>query len=178
MRRPRGSAELAPDARHDAEAESRAPAAGIGHREHGVTGFGCGVGPFDRGDIAGVDGQDREVTVEVGGSDLGGLDPAVGEGHLGLFVPDVVGVGGDEAGSDDHAAASTPDTHDGGAGGEGDLVAGVGEFIEERGHGGKVTCKSQVANHQRKSRIPKERRSKWLEDSPRRSGAWAIAGRC
>src|SRR5690606_9001666 len=96
-----------------------------GDRVDGRPLVGGGVGPRGRGGAAGVDGEDGEVAVGVDRGDPALHRPAVGEGHLGRAVAEVVGVGDDEAvGHDDPAAAAAvpPDADDGGGDGVGDLA--------------------------------------------------------
>ena len=91
------------------------------------------------GRVAGVDREHDEVAVGVDAGDLGLHGAAVGEGHLGGAVAQVVGVGEHEALADDDAAPAAggaSDAHDGaiggGQGGAGRVPQGGGLV---RGHG-------------------------------------------
>ena len=76
-------------------------------REHDIAGLNGLCRPFERGDRARVDGEHREVALLVDTDDGGLLDAAVGEGHRGGGVAQVVGVRQHLAGGDHDAGAPT-----------------------------------------------------------------------
>src|SRR5690606_4877095 len=116
-----GAAERTVDRGHPAGGDPAATGDG-GDRVHGRPLVGPGVGPAGGGGAAGVDRQHGQVAVGVERGDPALQGPAVGEGHLGGAVPQVVGVGDDEAVGDDDAAAAAAvaaDADDGGSDGLG-----------------------------------------------------------
>ena len=133
--------------RDQTEGHAGAARPGAGDGEHDVAG-GHRAAQLGRRRVAGVDPQHREVAFDVGAGQLALGLAAVGEGDRGGAVAEVVGVGGHEPVGDDEAAAAAAtvaDPHDGGS----DLVSGgaggVGEGVEEGGHGAVLqslaTCK-------------------------------------
>ena len=82
-----------------------------------------------------------EVEVGVDARDAAGLAAAALEGDGDLFAAQVVGVGEDAPGGDDHAAPAPPaaaEAHDGGA----DALGGLADGLLKIGDGAHCACPS------------------------------------
>ena len=89
------TAEAAFGSRDETEGHAQAPAPGVGEGEDGGAdrGLGRSVRPLDGSGVLCVDLEDGHVTLAVDGDGLSGGGAAVGERHLDLLAPQVVGVG-------------------------------------------------------------------------------------